>query len=120
MRVGFGGHRMNEGNVIDMARHVRQHGRTHFARLSLGFERPGTFHDVAVFPLKADEVFFAGQWLAMILFQAGFVFPQVHMRGGAGAEDLQDPFGFWREMGFINAGLPVFVRFRIPRFGIRS
>ena len=104
--VSFAVHRMAESDVVDVLRHVGKHRGDFLAALARGNERPGAFHQVAVLPLERHQPLFAGHGFAMVFFQRGFVFPQVHVRGGTRAEDLQDSFGFDWVMSRAVAGRP--------------
>ena len=98
--VRAAGHAVDEGYVIGMTGDVRQHGADLFAALAGGMEGPWGLHEVAVFALESD---FGGTWEggAVILFQHGFVVPQVDVRGGAWAEDLQHLLGLWWEVRLV-------------------
>ena len=79
MRVGFRMHRMDECDVVDMLTDVRQHAGDRFARLAAADEWPRALHQVAILTLKTDQIFFARQRLATVLFQRRLVLPQVHV-----------------------------------------
>lgn len=107
MCVCFWFHRMNEGDFINMFRHMRHHTWNYFATLSRLLESPGRLHQVSILPLKADQIFLAGQWLIVIFFQWWFVIPQINMRCCTGTEDLQYAFYFSRLMRFPFARMPL-------------
>ena len=89
VRVRLRLHRVDERDVVDMLRHVRQQRADHLAALPRRRERPGALHQVAVLALKRDKILFARQRLAVMLFQRRLVVPQIEMRRTARAEDLQ-------------------------------
>ena len=71
VRVGLRLHRMNERDVIDVPRKMRQQAADHLAALAGGPERPRALHQVAVFALEAHEPLLAGQRLAVIFLETG-------------------------------------------------
>ena len=64
-----------------------------FSALPAGSEGPRAFHEGTILALKADHVLLARQRLAVHFFEHGFVIPQVHVRGGSRAKDLEHAFG---------------------------
>ena len=106
VRVGPGSHRVDEGDAIRMCRHVRQQAGNHLAAFACRQKRPRTFHEIAVLALERDEVFGPRQRLAIPLLKFRLVLPQIHVRSGPRAEDLQDSTRFRREMGPSDTGLP--------------
>ena len=104
---------MDEGDVVDVLAPGAAAGV--LIRLPLG--RAGTNGQglrirLPFLPWKRDEVLLARQWLAVALLQLGLVVPEVDVRGGAGAEDLQDPLRLRREVRLAAAGLPALHRGR--------
>ena len=89
---------MNKRNLVGMPGHVRQQSRNRLAALPGWRKRPGRFHKIAVLSLKGDFPFRARQRRAIVFFKRRFVVPQIHVRGRAGTENLQDLFRFWRVM----------------------
>ena len=101
---------MDERDVVDMLRHVRQHVLILLPALPRGCEGHGTSHQVAVLALKRHHLFLARQRLAIVLFQRRLVLPQVDVRRAAGAEDLQNALRLRRELRAAGLARSAFAR----------
>jgi hypothetical protein len=106
VRVRLRLHRVDEGDVVDVLRHVRQQRADHRAALAGRCERPRTLHEVAVLSLERDQILFAGQRLAMVLRQRWLKFPQIQMGSAARTEDLKHALRLGRELRRAIARLP--------------
>jgi hypothetical protein len=97
--VGPGGHGMDEGHAVGEGAEVGELFGDPFAGLAALDELPGAAHEVAVGALEGDLFFAAGHGLAGAFFEFGFVVEGVEVGDAAGAEDLDDAFGLWGEVG---------------------
>ena len=70
MRVRLRLHRVDERDVVDVPRHIRQQRADHLAVLPRRRERPRALHQVAVLALKRDKVLLARQSAGRDAFQA--------------------------------------------------
>ena len=98
---------MDERNIVNVLRHVRQQRRDFLATVSTSDECPGRCHQIAVGTLERGDFLSARKRLARLFVEFRFVVPQIQVRRRARAENLQDPFRLCREMGLTMPGLPV-------------
>ena len=85
---------MDKRDVVHVPRHVRQHRGDLFPALARRHKRPGRPHQIPVFALERHLRLRARHRGAVELLQLRFVVPEIDVRGGAGAENLQDLLGF--------------------------
>jgi hypothetical protein len=101
---------VDEGHVVHMLRHVRQHRRNHLPALTRWCEGPRRLHQVAVLTLKRDFDIRARHWRAVKFLQHRFVIPQVHVRRRSRAEDLQHLLRLRRKVWLVLRHSGEFVR----------
>ena len=90
---------MDETQVVDALGQVRQQvGDRYLPVCPRGLNAQGLRVEVAVLPLKRDQLVDPGHRLAVALDQLGLVVPGVEMADRAGAEDLHHPLRLRREV----------------------
>jgi hypothetical protein len=92
---------LDDAQFIGDARQVREHLRQFCAGLAVPRELEARGHDRGVsldegVALVFDDI--GGDGLAVVLREGGLVIEQVELRGRAGHEEVDDAFGFWREV----------------------
>ena len=98
VRVGFVGERVQETNLVGQRADVRHEIAHHFFALAAWPECPERLREVAVRALKRDELFIAGQRLAVSPDQFRLVIERVHVAQRAGAEYLNHALGLRHKM----------------------
>src|SRR5262249_50890097 len=98
VRVAARRQRVDEGDVIDAAREVRQQIADPLAVAAVPRPAPRTAEEVAVTALEGDDTAGARQRLAVTADQLRLVLEGVEVADGAGAEDLEDAPGLRGEV----------------------
>ena len=91
---------MHKRNPIHMLLHMRQHAGDVLPRFTRRHKWPRASHQVTVFSLEAEEIFFTRQRLAVALIEFWFMFPQIEVRSGSRAKNLQNAFCAGRKVRF--------------------
>ena len=80
---------MHKGDPVDVLLQVGQKACDPFATLASGHEGPWAPHEIPILTLETEKVFLAREWFPIAFFQFGLVLPEIHVRGGSRAKDLQ-------------------------------
>jgi len=99
VRVGAGGHRVDEAKFVRQLREVRQQIADHLPRLPTRPKTPQRRRQVALLALKSNEPIGARHYLSIASHQFRLVVKGIDVADRARAEDIRTRFAFASKCG---------------------
>src|SRR5262245_37154308 len=97
----FRNHGLDERQLIDTARELRQQGADPLATLAMAAEGERALEQPAGLAEKGVDLTLAGQLAAVVLRQVGLVVERINVADPATAKDLDDALGLGWEVSWL-------------------